>query len=68
MPSKRLGAETKAKIIAAYVRGDKTDAIAARYNCDPSYPGIIAARAGHPHRTNQHSRNRMSEAARTRKR
>lgn len=46
MSSPRLTDEVKAAILAAYVDGLPVKIIAERFNCDPSYPPILAKRRG----------------------
>jgi hypothetical protein len=40
----------QAAILAAYVSGDKIEAIAAQYGVSPPYPGMLAKRRGVPPR------------------
>ena len=46
MSAPRLSKDTKNAIIAEYVAGVKTHAIAAKYGVDRTYPGILARRRG----------------------
>lgn len=47
---RRLSEAEKVEIVAAYLRGERLAAIAARFGISEHYPGLLAARRGHPAR------------------
>lgn len=54
MSGPRLDNEAKAKIVAAYLAGEKIADIAKRFGVDQTYPALLARRRGHqkrPHPT-----------------
>ena len=61
---RRLSEAEKVEIVAAYLRGERLAAIAARFGVVKQYPGLLAARCGHPPRRARSGSQRLVSLAR----